>query len=71
VRLKGDSVVITVAVALRGELTSQAIYLEEVTDLFVETFLLAFRWFASHKSLPQVIVSDNASTYSAASEELQ
>jgi len=51
--------------------TSRAIHLEVVTDLSVETFLLAFRRFASRRSLPQVIVSDNASTYSAAAEELQ
>ena len=51
--------------------TSWAIHLEVVTDLLVETFLLAFRRFTSRRSLPQVLVSDNASTFSAAAEELQ
>ena len=49
---------------------TRAIHLEVVTDLSVETFLLAFRRFAS-RSLPQIIVSDNASTYTAAADELQ
>ena len=39
------------------------IHLEVLTDLSTTTFLLAFRRFASHKSLPQLMVSDNASTY--------
>ena len=51
--------------------TSRAIHLEVVTDLTVETFLLAFRRFSSRKSLPQILVSDNASTYTAAAEDLQ
>ena len=51
--------------------TTQAIHLEIVTNLSVETFMLAFRRFASHRSLPQVLVSDNASTYSSAADELQ
>ncbi|XP_065896204.1 uncharacterized protein [Dysidea avara] len=51
--------------------TSRAIHLEIVTDLTVETFLLAFRRFASRRSLPQILVSDNASTYLAAADELQ
>ncbi|XP_065902663.1 uncharacterized protein [Dysidea avara] len=51
--------------------TSRAIHLEVVTDLTVDTFLLAFRRFSSCRSLPQIIVSDNASTYLAAADELQ
>ena len=51
--------------------TTRAIHLEVVTNLSVETFLLAFRRFASRRSLPQVLVSDNASTYSSAADELQ
>ena len=51
--------------------TTRAIHLEVVTDLSVETFLLASRRFASRRSLPQVLVSDNASTYSSAADELQ
>ena len=45
-------------------------YLEVVSDFSMETLLLAFRRFASRKSLPQVMMSDNASTYTSASEEL-
>ena len=51
--------------------TSRAIHLETVTDLTVDTFLLAFRRFASRRSLPQIVVSDNATTYQAAADELQ
>ena len=43
--------------------TTRAIHLEVVADLTVQTFLLAFRRFASRKSLPQIMMSDNASTY--------
>ena len=50
--------------------TTRAIHLEIVTDLSVETFLLAFRRFVSRRSLPEILVSDNASTYIAAAEEL-
>jgi len=50
--------------------TTRAVHLEVVTDLSIETFLLAFREFASCKSLPQMMMSDNASTYVSAAEEL-
>jgi len=45
--------------------------LKFVTDFSVETFYLAFRRFASHMFLPQILVSNNASTHIAAEEELQ
>jgi len=45
--------------------------LEVVTDLTVEIFLLAFRRFVSRKSLPHIMMSDNASTYLSAVEELK
>ena len=51
--------------------TSRAVHLEVVTDLTVETFLLAFRRFTSRRSVPKIVVSDNASTYLAAADELQ
>ena len=51
--------------------TTRAIHLEIVRDLSTETFLLALRRFASRKSLPQIIVSDNGSTYLSAAEELK
>ena len=48
---------------------TRAVHLEVVSDLSTDTFILAFRRFASRKSLPQVMISDNASTYAAAAEE--
>ena len=51
--------------------TTRAVHLEIVTDLTAETFLLALRRFASQKSLPQIIVSDNGSTYLSVAEELK
>ena len=51
--------------------TSHVIHLEVVTDLTVENFLLAFRRFTSRRSVPKIVVSDNASTYLAAADELQ
>ena len=50
--------------------TSKGIHLEVVTDLSTYTFLLAFQQFTSRKSLPQVVISDNGSTYLSAAEEL-
>ena len=49
---------------------TRAVHLEVVTDLTVPTFVAAFRRFASRKSLPKVMISDNASTYQSAAEEL-
>ena len=51
--------------------STRATHLETVTDLSAETFLLAFRQFASSRSIPSVMLSDNASTYLAAAEELK
>ena len=52
---------------------SPALYpgLEIVNDLTVECFLQAFRRFTSRRSLPKLMLSDNATTYLAAAEELQ
>ena len=49
---------------------TRAVHLEVVTDLTVPTFVAAFRRFASRKSLPKVMISDNASTYQSAADEL-
>ena len=46
-------------------------HLKVVTDLNVETFMQAFRSFVCHKSLPQVMILDNASTYTSAAIELE
>ena len=50
--------------------TSRAVHLEVVADLSTATFLLAFRRFAARRSLPQVMMSDNATTYTSAAKEL-
>ena len=42
-----------------------------VSDFTVQTFLLAFRRFSSRKSLPTIMISDNASTFLATAEDLQ
>ena len=49
---------------------TRAVHLEIVTDLTVEEFLQAFRRFSSRKSLPRLMISDNASTYLAAANGL-
>jgi len=49
---------------------TRAVHLELVCDLPVDSFLLAFRHFVSRKSLLTQMISDNASTYLAAAEEI-
>lgn len=50
--------------------TTWAVHLEVFTNLSVQTFLLAYRTFAARKSAPQQMISDNASPYLTAGEEL-
>ena len=50
---------------------SRAVYMEDVQDLGVETFLQAFRRFAARKSLPRMLLFDNASIYVSTAKELQ
>ena len=50
--------------------TTRAVHLEVVLDLTLESFMLAFRKFTSRRSTPTTMISDNASTYLAAAEEL-
>ena len=50
---------------------TRAVHLEILHDLTVDSFLLAFRRFSSRKSLPTQMLSDNASTYLAAAEEIK
>ena len=47
------------------------VHLEVVTDLSVATLLLTFHRFSSYKSLSQIIMLDNTSTYLSAAEELR
>jgi len=49
---------------------TRAVHLEVVTSLSTESFLQAFRRFTSRKSLPKIMISDNATTFIAASREL-
>ena len=51
--------------------TTRAMHLEVVLDLTVESFMLAFRKFTSRRSLPRTMLSDNASTYLTAAEEIK
>ena len=50
---------------------SRAVHLEVVTDLSTKAFLQAFWRFVSHKSLPSLMISDNASTFESAAEKLR
>ena len=50
---------------------TRAVHLEVVSNLNVETFLQAFRRFVSRRSLPHLMLSDNASTYVAAAKDLE
>ena len=50
---------------------SRAIHLEIVCDFTLQCFLQAFRRFISWRSLPRLMLSNNASTYQASAEELQ
>ena len=45
---------------------SRGIHLEIVSDLSVESFLLAFCKFAGRRCTPKLLISDNGSTYLAA-----
>ena len=51
--------------------STRAVHLEIVTDLSADTFLLGFRRFAARRSLPSLMLSDNASTYLAVAEDLK
>ena len=51
--------------------STRAIHLEVVTDLAEETFMQAFRRFSSRKSLPRIVLSDNASTFMSAADYLK
>ena len=51
--------------------TTRAVHLEVVPDLSTDSFLQAFRRFASRKSMPTVMISDNATTYIVAANHLK
>ena len=49
---------------------TRGVHLEVVSDITIDSFLLAFQRLASCKSLPSHMISDNASTYLAGVEEI-
>ncbi|XP_052820064.1 uncharacterized protein LOC128245883 [Mya arenaria] len=51
--------------------STRAVHLELVPDLTTETFLQAFRRFCSRKSLPRLMILDNATTYIGAANHLR
>lgn len=51
--------------------STRAVHLELVNNLSEPTFMLAFRRFASRRSLPKLLISDNALTFEAASREIK
>ena len=50
---------------------TRAVHLELIPDLCTETFLQAFRRFCSRKSLPKLMISDNATTFINAANQLK
>ena len=69
--VRGSEGEIKVYVCLFTCAVTRAVHLEVVTDLSVETFLLALRRFSGRRSTPKTMISDNASTYMAAADELK
>ena len=61
----------TLVICLFTCASTRAMHLEIVSNLSEETFILAFRRCSSRKSLPRIMISDNASTYVVASKEIQ
>ena len=53
-----------------GCTASRAIHLEVVTDVRTETFLNCLRRFTSHLGIPEMLITDNASTYKRANKLL-
>lgn len=50
---------------------TRAVHLEIIPDMKEESFILAFRRFVERRSLPRIIMSDNANTFKAATETIQ
>ncbi|XP_053407994.1 uncharacterized protein LOC128559685 [Mercenaria mercenaria] len=51
--------------------STRAVHLELVHDLSEESFMAAFRRFTSRKSLPRIMISDNATTFNAAARNIR
>ena len=70
-RIRGKSGIENAYLCLFTCASKRAVHLEVVTDLSTETFIQAFRQFASQKSLPHTMISDNAMAFSAAANTIQ
>ena len=55
----------------RAPASTRAVHLEVVPDLSEETFMMTFRRFVSRRSVPQIMMSDNATTFRAAANHLR
>ncbi|XP_069108230.1 uncharacterized protein [Argopecten irradians] len=53
------------------QIQGRAVHLELIGDLTEENFILAFRRFSSRRSLPKITISDNGTTFVAASKEIE
>ena len=51
--------------------STRAVHLELVPNLNAESFLLAFRRFASRRGLPSSLLSDNGKTFKSACKEIR
>ena len=51
--------------------TTRAVHLEHCKDLTTESFMLAFRRFCARRSIPRLILSDNAPTFHQVSNSLK
>ena len=69
--IRGKSGIENAYICLFTCASTRAVHLEVVPDLSTETFIQAFRRFASRKSLPRTMISDNAMTFSAAANTIQ
>ena len=60
-----------VYIALFSCAVTRAIYLDVVENLETPTFLRCFRKFIGRRGVPELVISDNAKTFKAASKELK
>lgn len=50
---------------------TKAVHLDVVPDLTTEGFIRSFRRFTARRGVPSIIVTDNAGTFKAASQEIK
>ena len=62
---KSEKATVFTCIAIR------AVHLELVEDQTANAFLRAFKRFASRRGIPECIISDNAKTFKAGSQDLQ